>query len=87
MPINLNLPKKAGLFITGTNTSVGKTLIAGAIAKILTEKSLKVGVFKPITTGCHRHWAGLGQPRYRIPGKLRKQRPATFDNNPSRLPN
>jgi dethiobiotin synthetase len=59
MPINLNLPKKAGLFITGTDTGVGKTLIAGAIAKILTDKGLKVGVFKPIATGCKRNWDGL----------------------------
>ena len=59
MPINLNLPKKAGLFITGTGTGVGKTLIAGAIAKILTDKGLKVGVFKPIATGCKHSWEGL----------------------------
>jgi len=59
MPINLNLPKKKGLFITGTDTGVGKTLIAGAIARILTDKGLKVGVFKPIATGCHRSWEGL----------------------------
>jgi len=58
MPINLNLPKKAGLFITGTDTGVGKTLIAGAIARILTDKGLKVGVFKPIATGCKRSWEG-----------------------------
>jgi dethiobiotin synthetase len=59
MPINLSLPRKAGLFITGTDTGVGKTLIAGAIAKILTDKGLKVGVFKPIATGCKRTWDGL----------------------------
>jgi dethiobiotin synthetase len=59
MPINLNLPKKAGLFVTGTDTGVGKTLIAGAIAKILTDKGLKVGVFKPIATGCKLTWDGL----------------------------
>ena len=59
MPINLNLAKKAGLFITGTDTGVGKTLIAGAITRILTDKGLKVGVFKPIATGCKRHWEGL----------------------------
>lgn len=59
MPINLNLPKKAGLFITGTDTGVGKTLIAGAIAKILDDKGLKVGVFKPIATGCKHSWEGL----------------------------
>jgi dethiobiotin synthetase len=59
MPINLNLPKKAGLFVTGTDTGVGKTLIAGAIAKILTRKGLRVGVFKPIATGCKHSWDGL----------------------------
>jgi len=59
MPIDLNLPKKAGLFITGTDTGVGKTLIAGAIARILTENGQKVGVFKPIATGCNRRWEGL----------------------------
>jgi dethiobiotin synthetase len=59
MPIDLNLPKKPGLFITGTDTGVGKTLIAGAIARILTDNELKVGVFKPIATGCNRCWEGL----------------------------
>jgi dethiobiotin synthetase len=59
MPINLSLPKKAGLFVTGTDTSVGKTLIAGAIAKILTRKGRNVGVFKPIATGCKHKWDGL----------------------------
>ncbi len=59
MPIDLNLPKKSGLFIAGTGAGVGKTLIAGAIAKILTDNGQKVGVFKPIATGCNRHWEGL----------------------------
>lgn len=59
MPIDLNLPKKSGLFIAGTEVGVGKTLIAGAIAKILTESGQKVGVFKPIATGCNRCWEGL----------------------------
>jgi dethiobiotin synthetase len=59
MPINLNLPKKAGLFVTGTDTGVGKTLIAGAIARILTDKGRNVGVFKPIAAGCKHTWDGL----------------------------
>ena len=59
MPLNLNLPKIKGLFITATDTGVGKTVVAGAIAKILTDKGLKVGVFKPIATGCSRTWEGL----------------------------
>ena len=59
MPIDLNLPKKSGLFIAGTGNGVGKTLIAGAIAKILTDNGRKVGVFKPIAAGCNRDWEGL----------------------------
>jgi dethiobiotin synthetase len=50
---NLNLPQTNGIFITGTDTGVGKTLIAGAIAQILSDDGLKAGVFKPIATGCH----------------------------------
>ncbi len=52
MPIQLNLPRKKGLFITATDTGVGKTLIAGAIARLLTDQGVRVGVFKPIATGC-----------------------------------
>jgi dethiobiotin synthetase len=59
MPIDLKLPKKAGLFITGADTGVGKTVVAGAIARILADKGHKVGVFKPIATGCRRDWEGL----------------------------
>ena len=50
--LNLNLPKKNGLFVTGTDTSVGKTLITGGIAAVLRQQGLKVGVFKPIASGC-----------------------------------
>jgi dethiobiotin synthetase len=48
----MHLPKHKGLFITGTDTGVGKTLVAGGIASILVKKGLRVGVFKPIATGC-----------------------------------
>jgi dethiobiotin synthetase len=44
--------KAKGLFITGTDTGVGKTLITGGIAQILRKQGLKVGVFKPVATGC-----------------------------------
>jgi dethiobiotin synthetase len=59
MSLQIDFPKKPGLFITGTDTGVGKTLIAGAIARILTEQGLKVGVFKPIATGCRHSREGL----------------------------
>jgi len=40
-----------GFFITGTDTGVGKTEVAGYLAKIFLDKSFKVGVMKPIATG------------------------------------
>ncbi len=49
---NWNFKKTKGLFITGTDTGVGKTLITGGIARLLTLQGVKVGVFKPIATGC-----------------------------------
>lgn len=59
MTLNLHLPKAKGLFITGTDTGVGKTLIAGAIARLLTEQGMKVGVFKPVASGCRSEREGL----------------------------
>lgn len=40
------------IFITGTSTEVGKTLISRAIAGAAVRKGLRVGVMKPIETGC-----------------------------------
>lgn len=48
------LPALRGLFITGTDTGVGKTLIAGAIARRLRSLGKKIEVFKPVATGCRR---------------------------------
>ena len=57
--MKFELSKHKGLFITGTDTGVGKTLIAGAIAKILRQSGKKVGVFKPVATGCKKTKNGL----------------------------
>jgi dethiobiotin synthetase len=40
-----------GLFVTGTDTGVGKTLVTCALARALRERGLDVGVMKPIETG------------------------------------
>lgn len=53
------LPKLRGLFVTGTDTEVGKTLIAGAIARSLVRGGHRVEVFKPVATGCSRRREGL----------------------------
>jgi len=44
---------KAGIFITGTDTDVGKTIVAAGLALVLRARGLKVGVMKPVATGCH----------------------------------
>ncbi|MBW7898027.1 ATP-dependent dethiobiotin synthetase BioD 1 [Candidatus Brocadiaceae bacterium B188] len=43
-----------GYFITGTDTHVGKTMVAGGLAALYRNKGLDVGVMKPIATGCKR---------------------------------
>ena len=42
---------KSGLFVTGTDTSVGKTLVACAIVKILRGKNTDAVGFKPMASG------------------------------------
>jgi dethiobiotin synthetase len=43
-----------GWFVTGTDTGVGKTVIAGALALLVRQHGRRVGVFKPVATGCRR---------------------------------
>jgi dethiobiotin synthetase len=41
-----------GLFITGTDTGVGKTAVTAGLAILLRSQHQSVGVMKPIQTGC-----------------------------------
>jgi dethiobiotin synthetase len=43
-----------GLFITGTDTGVGKTYVAAIIARSLAASGRRVGVYKPAASGCIR---------------------------------
>lgn len=43
---------KFGLFVTGTDTDIGKTVIAGALALAFRRRGIDVGVMKPAATGC-----------------------------------
>jgi dethiobiotin synthetase len=49
-----------GLFVTGTDTNIGKTFIACTIAKILTEYGIDVGVMKPFATSHKRYSSTFG---------------------------
>ena len=65
-----------GFFITGTDTGVGKTIVAGAVIKALNSLGLRTAAMKPIETGCRneggilvpndglflRHIAGIDEP-------------------------
>jgi len=42
---------RKGVFITGTDTEVGKTIIAGGLARLLRNMRINVGVMKPVETG------------------------------------
>jgi dethiobiotin synthetase len=45
---------ESGIFITGTDTSVGKTVVGCAIAAALNRRGVSLGVYKPVETGCRR---------------------------------
>jgi dethiobiotin synthetase len=61
-----------GLFITGTDTEVGKTYVAAAIARSLVAAGCRVGIYKPVASGCgpetspdddaHILWEAAGEP-------------------------
>lgn len=44
-------PTKAGVFIIGTDTEVGKTFQACRLARTLRERGGRVGVYKPVASG------------------------------------
>lgn len=48
-----------GLFITGTDTGVGKTLVACGLAALFKSLGFRVGVMKPAETGCAEKDGGL----------------------------
>jgi dethiobiotin synthetase len=48
-----------GFVVTGTDTEVGKTVVAAGLAAVLRERGRDVGVMKPIASGCVRRREGL----------------------------
>jgi dethiobiotin synthetase len=43
---------RTGIFITGTDTGVGKTVVAAGLILALKQRGLNVGYMKPIESGC-----------------------------------
>lgn len=46
---------RKGIFVLGTDTGVGKTVVAAGLTLALRERGVRVGVMKPIATGCLGH--------------------------------
>ncbi len=71
--MTLRKPQR-GLFVTGTDTEVGKTYVAASIARTLVSSGVSVGVYKPVASGCRNEngnliaedaltlWQAAGQP-------------------------
>lgn len=86
-PIERLFPRRtAGLFVTGTDTGVGKTHVAAMIARALKNEGRDVGVYKPVASGCTRDahgnlisddaqilWEAAGRP-----GELERVCPQKF---------
>jgi dethiobiotin synthetase len=49
----------AGIFVTGTDTGVGKTLVSVSLVKALVQHGLRVSAMKPIASGSEHTPAGL----------------------------
>jgi dethiobiotin synthetase len=79
-------PNCPGLFITGTDTNVGKTYVGALIARALKAAGHRVGVYKPVASGCRREgdrlvsddalllWRAAGEP-----GELDRVCPQCFE--------
>ena len=50
---------RQGVFITGTDTAVGKTLTAGALLRSLSQMGINACGFKPIAAGAHQSDDGM----------------------------
>jgi dethiobiotin synthetase len=56
-----------GLFITGTDTGVGKTYVACRLIAALRDRGIRVGAYKPVVSGCV---AGPVGPVWEDPARL-----------------
>lgn len=49
-----NSQMNPGVFVTGTDTGIGKTVVAAGLVRGFREMGMDVGVMKPVATGCYR---------------------------------
>ena len=83
----MSAPGKS-IFITGTDTSIGKTEVSCAIAAALCTRGVDVGVYKPAETGCEDGPEGLvGEDCVRLAAAAgRRQKPSEVASYLYRMP-
>jgi dethiobiotin synthetase len=56
MPLTMQsshaIHKEKGLFVTGTDTGVGKTIVAAGLLKLARDRGIRCVAVKPVETGC-----------------------------------
>src|SRR6476620_7560202 len=52
----------SGLFITATGTGVGKTYVGALVVRALRDAGKRVGVYKPVASGCEERGGKLVSP-------------------------
>jgi dethiobiotin synthetase len=65
--VEVKPPHPPGLFITGTDTGVGKTYVAALMARTLVERGVRVGVYKPVASGVNGGWVESARPTNATP--------------------
>lgn len=63
------------MFVTGTGTEVGKTVVAAVIARTLAGEGKRVAVFKPALTGLDEWADGVDGPIRQVPLDVSAHRP------------
>ena len=56
--------KPCGVFVTGTDTGVGKTVVTAAIATALKGQGVDAGIMKPVATGVTESQGSLSDPAW-----------------------
>ncbi len=67
------------LFVTGTDTGVGKTVAAAAVLALAVRRGLDVAPMKAVQTGCPRRGARLGAPDLDFALRMAGLHPAAAD--------
>ena len=66
MPSSAKQPEPGGVFVTGTGTEVGKTVVAAVIARDAAAAGRRVAVFKPAVTGLDDYDGGDVLPDHEL---------------------